>query len=432
MMARPVTSFGRRHRSPHVGPLFWTMLLVVAAVSLPVEPAAAHGERNQEPFLRMRTIHWYDMSFSEPDGSVLQVNDELVITGKFRLFSSWPEQIPPPDMLYMNTVSAGSVFTKVEAWVNGKAAIQSFRGQLGRDYEFKLVLKARWEGKWHVHPMVNVRDAGGLIGPGIFVTVAGSYKDFVQTASTIPGLTIDNLSSFGTMRVYAWHVLWAVIALFWLLWWIRRPLLIPRYLMTKDGNYEEKLITRTDQRVAVTLLIVVLVLTIGSAMLAEKQYPRTIPLQAGVAIIPPLPEAPSVGVDMLDGRYFIPGRTVIAKMRVTNTSERPIRLGEFTSANLRFLDRTVAGVDDGTEDNFPQDLIANAALEISDNSPLAPGESRVISLEATDAAWELERLSSLLDDPDSTLGALLFFYDDAGNRYISELFGSMIPVFKKT
>ena len=47
-----------------------------------VLPALAHGERNQEPFLRMRTAHFYDVKWS---ADKIAVNDEVVVTGRFRL-----------------------------------------------------------------------------------------------------------------------------------------------------------------------------------------------------------------------------------------------------------------------------------------------------------------------------------------------------------
>jgi len=410
--------------------LFWAMITTVS-IFAPIQEAQAHGERNQEPFLRMRTIHWFDVEFSRPANDVMQVNELLTITGKFRLFSFWPDQLPGPEKIYLNTVSAGAVFTKVESWVNEKSAVQSFKGQLGRDYEFKIVMKARWEGDWHVHPMVNVLDAGGLVGPGVNYTVEGSYSDYRHSITTISGLVIDDVSTFSMNRIYSWHALWAVLALIWIIWWVRRPLLIPRYLMNKQGDYEDVLVTKTDRIVSGAFIVLILAIIIISMNMATSEFPRTITLQAGTAVIPPIDEIPSVKIDMKNGQYFIPGRTVIANMRVTNNQDRPIRLGEFTSANLRFLDRSVKGINDGKEQNFPQELIAKEPLRISDNSPLMPGESRDVRIEATDVAWEVERLSSLLNDPESTIGALLYFYDDEGTRYISELFGNVIPVFKK-
>jgi methane/ammonia monooxygenase subunit B len=53
-------------------------------------------------------------------------------------------------------------------------------------------------------------------------------------------------------------------------------------------------------------------------------------------------------------------------------------------------------------------------------------------IDATDAAWELERLVSFLSNVDSRTGGLIFFFDSKGNRYISEVYGPILPVFKKT
>jgi len=53
-------------------------------------------------------------------------------------------------------------------------------------------------------------------------------------------------------------------------------------------------------------------------------------------------------------------------------------------------------------------------------------------MDATDAAWEVERLVAFLSNVDSRIGALLFFYDDKGARYITSVAGPILPVFKKT
>ena len=37
--------------------------------------ALAHGERNQEPFLRMKTLHWYDVKWSGENDETIQGND---------------------------------------------------------------------------------------------------------------------------------------------------------------------------------------------------------------------------------------------------------------------------------------------------------------------------------------------------------------------
>ena len=58
--------------------------------------------------------------------------------------------------------------------------------------------------------------------------------------------------------------------------------------------------------------------------------------------------------------------------------------------------------------------------------PFCPAQS---SSEAADAAWETERLASLMGNPDSSYGAVLFFFDSQGKRTVSEVSGPAIPVF---
>ena len=61
----------------------------------------AHGERSQEPFLRMRSILFYDCSWSTDR---LKVNDELILSGRFRVFDDWPVDVMGrPDTVYVNT-----------------------------------------------------------------------------------------------------------------------------------------------------------------------------------------------------------------------------------------------------------------------------------------------------------------------------------------
>jgi methane/ammonia monooxygenase subunit B len=53
----------------------------------------------------------------------------------------------------------------------------------------------------------------------------------------------------------------------------------------------------------------------------------------------------------------------------------------------------------------------------------------VVRIAATDAAWELERLTSFLTDVDSKFGALLFLFDAQGRRQMVEVSGPIVPVF---
>ena len=48
---------------------------------------------------------------------------------------------------------------------------------------------------------------------------------------------------------------------------------------------------------------------------------------------------------------------------------------------------------------------------------------------ASDAAWEVYRLSDIIYDPDSRFAGLLFFFDAAGNRQVTQIDAPLIPSF---
>src|SRR5262245_58043011 len=144
-------------------------------------PASAHGERAQEPYLRTRTAHWYDVKWSVDK---LAVNDTITVSGKFRLFGDWPDAVQLPHTVFVSNATPGPVFARVESYLNGVPARQSFRDlEVGRDYEYKMVLKGRMPGRFHVHPMIAVKGSGPLVGPGKWIEVSGSHAAFTFPVS---------------------------------------------------------------------------------------------------------------------------------------------------------------------------------------------------------------------------------------------------------
>ena len=49
---------------------------------------------------------------------------------------------------------------------------------------------------------------------------------------------------------------------------------------------------------------------------------------------------------------------------------------------------------------LPKTAWPPTCLTVSDNSPLAPGETRTVEVTASDAAWEIYRLADLIYDPE--------------------------------
>jgi len=396
-------------------------------LALGVADARAHGERAQEPFLRTRTLHWYDVAWSTEK---LNVNDELVVTGKVRVFDDWPVNIPEPTTVHLGNATPGPVFVRKESYLNGVPMVQSAGLELNREYEFRIVLKARVPGRHHVHPMINVKDAGGLVGPGKWIDVGGRWEDFTYPVTTLTGAKIANLETFGVDNVVFWHVVWAVLAAFWLLWWVARPMLLPRNILVRSGTNEHLLVTRTDKLVGAALLLVTIAVVTAGYFWTEATYPRTIPLQAGRAKIevPPPPED-KIKVKIERATYDVPGRSMRLALKVTNNLDRPVQIGEFATANLRFVDFGLAPAAASVSPTYPKDLVARNGLKVDDNTPLEPGGTRAVKLEATDVAWEVERLTSFINDPDSRFGALLFFYDDQDARHIATIGGPIVPTF---
>ena len=403
----------------------WSMislLAAVAATSLYAPTASAHGEKSQAAFMRMRTIHWYDLKWSK---EVVKVNDTVEITGKFHVFEGWPETVDAPESAFLNIGIPGPVFIRKESYVGGQLVPRSVRLEIGKTYDFKVVLKARRPGDWHVHTMMNVQGGGPIIGPGKWITIEGSMADFKNPLTTLTGATID-LENYNLENTYFWHAFWYVFGLAWILFWVRRPVFLPRFLMVNAGRADE-LVSGLDKKVGMAFAASTVLIVIFAMSSANSKYPITIPLQAGTmrGIRANADEKSTVSVKVEDATYRVPGRAMRMKLTIKNNGSAPVRLGEFYTASVRFLDSEVFRDTTG----YPEDLLAEDGLSVSDNSPIAPGETRTVEVQASDAAWEVYRLADIIYDPDSRFAGLLFFFDAAGNRTITQIDAPLIPSF---
>jgi methane/ammonia monooxygenase subunit B len=408
--------------------------LLAFALFVTTAPASllAHGERNQEPFLRMRTVQWYDVKF--PEKREYEVNDTLEVSGKFRIHGDWPQVLEKPGeaAAFLGIAVPGPTFTREALDINGRAVPSSTSDILiGHDYDFRVVMKARRPGAAHIHPMLSIEGSGPIVGPGIDVNVTGSQDDYVKATEVMTGEKIENLETYNLTTVVTWHAFWIAVALSWALYWLARPLLIPRFIMVHNKEWD-RLITPTDRKVGVVLLVSVISIVIGAYFYTEFKYPTTIPLQGGKSIVDNKPiDVPKVTVSVDRGEYYVPGRTLTVVMTVTNNADVPVRLGEFMSANLRFVDSSVPAAVAGVDSAYPADYALVGSLKVSDNSPIQPGETRAMEAVASDTAWERERLVGMLRSPDNSFGGLMFFFDDAGNRYIANVGGPILPNFQK-
>ena len=406
------------------------LAFLVASLALTVDArlAQAHGERTQEPSFRMRTLQWYDVAWSKTE---VGVNEEWELSAKVYMMKDWPESVARPDLVFLNLMAPGPVFARTESYLNGIPARQSIKNlTLGKVYDYKVKLVGRIPGRWHVHPEIAVHTAGPLVGPGEWIEVTGSAGDFALPIETMTGNKIENLATFGVLNIGMWHIIWVLLGAGWLLYWLLRPLLIPRMILVLEGR-EDLLIRRVDVVAGAMLVVVSLVLILVSYRLGVDQYPDRVPLQVTVNEVPTIKQPPmDVDINLKRATYDIPGRSMRISFEATNTGNTSLTLGEFTTSSLRFVNKASPQAMARVDATYPRQWVPEGGLLVDNASPLYPGETRTFNVEATDVAWELERLTSFLTDVDARFGALFFFYESNGTRHLAEISGPILPVFK--
>lgn len=401
---------------------FVGLLLALVSTSFYAPSAAAHGEKSQAAFMRMRTIIWYDMNWSSDQCAV---NEMVELSGKFHVFKGWPETVNLPDIAFLNVGIPGPVFIRESSYVGDRVVPRSVALKLGHDYTFSVNLKARRPGDWHVHSMMNVKGGGPIIGPGRWIKVTGSMSSFTNPITTLTGKTVD-IETFNEGTIWGWHALWFAIGLAWMAYFCKGPVFLPRWVMVHSGRAKE-LITPTDKKVTIAFMIGTVVLTGFSYSAANSSYPITIPLQGGVLRdIPSLPDQRgNVHVTVDDATYRVPGRAMKVTLTIHNGSDTAVQLAEFQAGAIRFLDGEVYE----DESLYPENILAPEGLTNSDNSAIAPDETRTVQITAQDASWEIERMSDIIYDPDSRFGAILWFIGEDGSRQSTVLNAPLIPVF---
>ena len=395
------------------------------AVTLVVDvaPAAAHGERSQEPFLRMRSIQWYDMKWQP---KVTKVNDIATMTGKFHLAEDWPRAVGKPGRAFFNVGSPSPVFVRLSTKLNGHPTFISGPLEIGRDYEFEVKLKARIPGRHHMHAMVNVKDAGPIAGPASWMNISGSWDDFTNPITTLTGKSID-LETFNFSNGVFWHIVWLGLGCFCIGYFVAKPMFLPRSRVLLAYG-DELLTSPTDRKVGLAVAILTCAIVWGGYRYTESVHPYTVPIQAGESKVEPMPIAPNpVAIKVTHANYDVPGRALRVTMEVTNNGDSAVNIGEFTTAGVRFVNKLGQS---HLDPDYPRELVATG-LSVDNDNGIQPGETREIKMEAKDALWEVQRLMALLGDPESRFGGLLMTWDQQGNRYINSIAGAVIPVFTK-
>ncbi len=389
-----------------------------------VTPAFAHGERSQEPFLRMRTVNWYD---TEWVGKSTKVNDVTELRGRFHLSEDWPRAVVKPHRTFLNVGSPSSVFVRLSSKMNGVPMFNSGPLDIGGDYEYVVKLKARLPGHHHIHPMLAIKEAGPVAGPGGWMDITGRYEDFTNPIKTLTGETFDS-ETMGGMTGIMWHVFWVVVACFWVGWFMIRPMYLVRARVLAAYG-DEILLDPIDRKVGAAMLVFVLVVVVVGYLAAESKHPISVPLQAGETKVKPLPVKPNpLAIEVTHAEYDVPGRALRMNLHVTNNGTQPISIGEFTTAGIRFTNKVGAAK---VDPNYPPELVASAGLTMDKEGAIMPGQTVDIKIESKDVLWEVQRLVDILHDPDQRFAGLFMSYTEGGERLINPVWAPVLPVFTR-
>jgi methane/ammonia monooxygenase subunit B len=363
----------------------------------------------------------------------MKVGELVTITGKFIPSEHWPKHLGGvEDAVYLNVGVPGPTFIRLESSINGVPMIRSTSLEKGKLYEFEMQLRARIPGNYHLHPLLNVRDVGTLVGKGAWVRVEDIDEPvtFVNEVETMQGEVID-LETYGVETVKIWHAIWIVLGLAYLVFWlIRREMFIPRYMQTKQaiesGENPNDIITRRDFMVTAGFFTVTLTLILTGYLYTDYKYPLTIPLQTGNVSVTgiDIPAGP-LRVDLNRASYELGGRSLTLEMQMTNSGLLPIQLTEFATANIRFMNPEAPA----TMPVYPdEEMVAANGLEIA-NGVIEPGQTIDVKLVASDSLWETQRMTGLIHAPDSRFAGLLFYQDTNGEQYFQEVGGTIVPSF---
>ena len=123
-----------------------------------------------------------------------------------------------------------------------------------------------------------------------------------------------------------------------------------------QAGMEDELVTPKDRLIGKAILIGVPVLVLAANAMTTNQYPNTIPLQASLDQILPLSAQVNAGVvdvETLKAEYRVPDRAMTFTLKINNRSDKPIRIGEFATANVHFLNKELqASYQDGGSESM--------------------------------------------------------------------------------
>jgi methane/ammonia monooxygenase subunit B len=395
--------------------------VVAGALLVGSAPAAsAHGERAQEAFLRMRTVAWIDTTFSR---TTVRQGETFTITGTAKILDAWPTRLAAgnPNTGFMGIIAPGPVVLLKERTINGVSAPTRIDIRRGGIYEFSMTVAGRRTGRWHVHPSFSVKGAGTLLGPGQWITVEENPDGFSNPVQLVGGGTV-NLENYQLTPVWIWLILTFLIGMGWMIYWTVPKRTVTNLAVTSQiplntDGMQYGLITKKDHRNMNLFLIGTILLLAVGWVYQSAAFPDKLPQQI-IQFAPPEPaiaSAPVLAEAAVGQATYDPGtETMTIEADVTNRSDTPINLTQFTTTNLTFTAGTTAGP--GT-------------VQVAPSPTIQPGSAPTrLTLTMKDPAWEAEHLVPI-GESQLLISGVMVFEAAGGVKNYTELEANLQPRF---
>jgi len=387
-----------------------------------VTAAYAHGEAADEPFLKDLTVAFYNVHVAPTS---IKVGDPVTITGTLKILETWPYTLDPPETAYFTPVVPGPVFTLVDRTINEEPAFGSVTVEKGGTYNFKMVLRGRNPGRWHVHPGIAVQGTGTLIGPGEWVTVGPSATPFKMDVMLLTGQSVD-LEHFGGSFVWWWSFAGFIIGLVWMIYWTVPKRTVTRLAVTSqlpvnDDAPDVGLITPRDHKWMNLLAGITIAMLVGGWVWMAGKYPVRLPQQTD-RFAPPLEMQAShlAQVQSRGASYDEKTDTLQINLDVKNVATSPLTPKQYIMAMVNFVN----GSEQERAEAGPRDYVGK--LEVDPGGAIAPGQTRRVALRMRSPVFDEERLIPL-HDPQQLIAGLLAFEDGSGRREMVTIKSVLVP-----
>ena len=394
-------------------------LVVIAVCCAAFEPALAHGEKAQPAAVRLSSVHWYDHE-AHAKPVALSVNQDASITGKFHLSSVWPEKLAAPKLAILHTASPDPGMIRTRTQINGDLQTGPASLERGKSYAYRIDLRARNPGRFHIHPVLHLAGGASLIGPGHWFEVSGDVTEFIggdgrAAAAEFGGAQFD---IGGTeVRLIAWLIavlLWIGLAL--IVWRRGSSSVGKRSGRANKSSSSVLLGHRSLQALFVSGTV--------AALLAANHFGAFDPglfgkrLQGSVTI-EPLPEPISpIAAEIKEASYSIPGRALALRISVRNDTETALTLAALTTSYVEFTNPDNQWGARVRQQASRQHLVVRGG-------PIEAGKTAMLEVLAQDVIWETERLADLEPSRVHRFSGLLQFFTPKGDRIMAETAGSM-------